>query len=119
MEMNKRRPVESFLPVRKVRLSQDAKMELAFGAYLVLEAINETAPRGCDGMPMELMVDASVNGAGARNERRGTRVMSRRVVREVEAVRGTAECESRFLPCTAAAHGRFHGVALVAHCHPF
>lgn len=66
METNKRRPVQSFLPVRKVRLSQDAKMELAFGAYLVLEAINETAPRGCDGMPMELMVDASVNGASVQ-----------------------------------------------------
>ena len=59
MEMNKRHPLQSFLPVRKVRLSQDAKMELALGAYLVLEAINETAPRGCDGMPMELIVDIS------------------------------------------------------------
>lgn len=66
MEMNKRHPLEAFADVRKTRLSQDAKLEIALGAYLALEALNETAPRGCDGMPMDLMVDASVNGSSVQ-----------------------------------------------------
>jgi hypothetical protein len=56
MEKNQRHPVQAFLAAAQTRLSKDDKVNIALGIYLTLEAINESAPRGCDGMPMDLTV---------------------------------------------------------------
>lgn len=55
MKKEQRHPAESFAAAAKVRLTGEDKINLAMAVYLTLEAINESAPRGCDGMPMDLM----------------------------------------------------------------
>jgi hypothetical protein len=61
MSTNNRHPAEAFLSCAKVRMDGDAKINVAMAVYLTLEAINASAPRGCDGMPAELMIE---HGAG-------------------------------------------------------
>ena len=60
MSMNKTRTraaVEDFNAAGTVRLTKEDKISLAMTLYLTLDALNESAPLGCDGMPMELLVE--------------------------------------------------------------
>ena len=66
MEANKRHPSRSFIPAGNARLSKEQKMTIAMGVYLTLEALHDMAPRGCDGMPMELMVENSADGTSVQ-----------------------------------------------------
>ena len=56
MEKQQRHPVQAFLAAAQTRLSKDDKVNIALGIYLTLEAINDSAPRGCDGFPCDMMV---------------------------------------------------------------
>ena len=59
MSMNKTRTratVEDFNAAGTVRLTKEDKISLAMTLYLTLDALNESAPLGCDGLPMELLV---------------------------------------------------------------
>jgi hypothetical protein len=66
METNNRHPSRAFVPCGTARLSREQKTAIAMGVYLTLEALNDMAPRGCDGMPMELMVEDSEDGASVQ-----------------------------------------------------
>lgn len=57
MSRDTRKPkAKDFAPCGAVRLTQQIKIDTAMAIYLTLEALNESAPLGCDGLPMELMV---------------------------------------------------------------
>jgi len=51
-----RHPAEEFLKCGSARLTKDDKVQIAMAVYLALEAINESAPVGCDGKPAELVM---------------------------------------------------------------
>jgi len=55
-EKKSRHPASDFMKCGEVRLTKHAKINTAMVLYLTLEALNESAPRGCDGMPMDLTV---------------------------------------------------------------
>lgn len=53
---NNRPPASAFEVAGSVKMTKDAKINLAMAVYLTLEAINDSAPRGCDGFPCDMMV---------------------------------------------------------------
>lgn len=64
---NTRPPASAFEVAGTIRMSKEDKINLAMAVYLTLEAVNDSAPLGCDGMPCELMAshggeDVSVQG---------------------------------------------------------
>lgn len=61
-----RPPAEAFLKCGSVRMSKSDKINLAMAVYLTLEALNESAPRGCDGLPMDLMTDHAGKGVSVQ-----------------------------------------------------
>jgi len=61
-----RPPASAFMACGKVRLSKEEKINLAMAVYLTLEALNESAPRGCDGLPMDLMTDHGGKGVSVQ-----------------------------------------------------
>ena len=53
---NNKPRAKDFVLCGAARLTKQDKINTAMAIYLTLEALNESAPRGCDGLPMELMV---------------------------------------------------------------
>jgi len=66
MNTTTRPPASAFTKCGKVRMSKDNKINLAMAVYLTLEALNESAPRGCDGLPMDLMTDHAGRGVSVQ-----------------------------------------------------
>jgi len=56
MSTKNRHTASDFDPCGSVRLTKQDKIDLGMTLYLTLAALNESAPLGCDGMPMELLV---------------------------------------------------------------
>ena len=52
---NNKPQAKDFALCGAARLTKQDKINTAMAIYLTLEALNESAPRGCDGLPMELM----------------------------------------------------------------
>lgn len=96
--MSTRHPKEDFLKCGNVRLTKDEKVNIALALYLTLEAINESAPTGCDGQPAELVV--SVGEGAVAIQQLLTRILDRfgaplPAVPVVEAKEGHCVCGNK------------------------
>jgi hypothetical protein len=54
--MSEKSKADQFIKCGSTRLTKEDKVNIAMAVYLTLDAVNHTAPTGCDGKPAELTV---------------------------------------------------------------